>query len=158
MASTSLPGSTGPAARPRRWSRRQFGCLAFVGLPVVLIANEWLIRPLLNPLRRSPEAITAELLQQTPLGIPRSEVEAWVNSQGWPQGGTVRASDERSPIQRSLGSYQSYGMLTHVFVEWRFGPDGRLYWIEESGEWASLVATELADAAKRQVFGADGLV
>ena len=39
----------------------------------------------------------------------------------------------------------------------RFGPDGRLYWIEESGEWASLVATELADAAKRQVFGADGL-
>ena len=39
----------------------------------------------------------------------------------------------------------------------RFGPDGRLYWIEEAGEWASLVRDGAGDAAERQVFGADGL-
>jgi dipeptidyl aminopeptidase/acylaminoacyl peptidase len=39
----------------------------------------------------------------------------------------------------------------------RFGPDGRLYWIEESGEWANLVASGLADGAPRQDFTVDGL-
>jgi dipeptidyl aminopeptidase/acylaminoacyl peptidase len=40
----------------------------------------------------------------------------------------------------------------------RFGPDRRLYWIEESGEWANLAAVDLDDeAATPQRFEVDGL-
>src|SRR5262245_34622417 len=117
MSSTFPPDATAPKAWPRRWSRRRLGCLALLLLPLLLIANEWLIRPLLNPLRRSPDAITADLLQKTPIGTSRSEVEAWVISQGWGYGGIVGDSRGQSPIYRSLGSYETYAFLINVFAE-----------------------------------------
>jgi hypothetical protein len=117
-----------PSPQPPRSARRwRVGCLLLASLLVVLIVNEWLIRPLFNPLRRSPDAIAADLKQQMPLGTPRSEVQAWVNAQGWPQGGITGGSDAGTPpILRSLGSYETYGMLIDVFAEWWFGADRRL--------------------------------
>jgi hypothetical protein len=117
-----------PSLHPPRSARRwRIGCLLLAGLLLVLIVNEWLIRPLLNPLRRSADAIAADLQQKMPLGTPRSEVQAWVNAQGWPQGGITGGSDGGPPpILRSLGRYETYGMLIDVFAEWWFGPDGRL--------------------------------
>src|SRR5438105_14533838 len=118
MESKAIPDAGGPAPSPRRQVIRRVLCLVLVVAPAALVVNEWLIRPLLNPLRRSPNAIAADLRQEMPLGAPRSEVQAWVSAQGWPQGGTVRSSDGAPPIQRSLGSYETYGMLINVFVEW----------------------------------------
>ena len=123
MASTATPDTTGSAPQPRR---RRFGCLLLAGLPAAVVANEWLVRPLLNPLRRSPESIAANLLERSQPGSPRADVEAWAATAGWPRGGRVYSLGEEPPLQRVVGEYQSFGFTVLVFAEWVFGPDGRL--------------------------------
>lgn len=120
--------STQPGPGPRCWSRRRLGCLLLAALPVLLVGNEWLVRPLLNPLRRSPEAIQRDLLDRLPLGTPRAEVETWLNDQGWSWGGVHFAplGGSAPVVSHSLGEYSSFGFIVMVFAEWTFGPDGRL--------------------------------
>jgi hypothetical protein len=125
MASRPISDTTGTA--PRRWiTRRQLGCLLLVGVPAALVADQWLIRPLLNPLCRSPESIAADLLERMPPGATRAEVQAWADAQGWAWGGFPFPPGGEAPFQRTVGEYESFGFTVMVFAQWRFGPDGRL--------------------------------
>jgi hypothetical protein len=131
MASGPISDTTGSAPRPRRWiTRRRLGCLLLVGLPVAYVTDQCLVRPLLNPLRRSPESITADLLERMPPGSPRAEVEAWVDAQRWRHGGRPYPLAEVPPLQRVVGEYESFTFIVVVSAEWRFGPDGRLETVE----------------------------
>jgi hypothetical protein len=97
---------------------------------VALVVNEWLVRPLLNPLRQSPATIERALLERTPPGTLRAEVEAWVNAQGFGHGGRPYPLSTEWPVQRVLGRYSSLGFSVVVFAEWTFGLDGRLGVVE----------------------------
>jgi hypothetical protein len=111
-------------------TRRRRIAILILAVPVVAIAAEWVIRPILNPLRRSPAAITASLLEKTPPGSTRAEVVAWVNAQGWPAGGKPYPLNGEVPVQRILGKYDTYGFIVVVFAEWVFDTDGRLETVE----------------------------
>jgi hypothetical protein len=91
---------------------------------------EWLVRPALNPLRRSPSAISASLLEQTPRGATRAEVVAWADARGLPVGGTVFSLDEKGPVSRIIGEYSTYGLEVSVSAVWSFDKDGQLEAIE----------------------------
>lgn len=104
--------------------------MLLAGLMPALMLNELLIRPLLNPLRRSTEAITSGLLEHTPAGSRRTEVEAWVKRQGWRDGGRPYALGSKFPLQRLVGEYREFGFTVYVFAEWWFGADDRLEAVE----------------------------
>jgi hypothetical protein len=129
MLPTSVSDAKVAVPRPRRWARR-LGCLLPIGLLVVLLVNEWLVRPMLNPLRQSPAAIERELLERIPPGTPRAEVETWADVQGLGHGGRPYPLGTEWPVQRALGRYSSFGFTVVVFAEWTFGPDGRLVAVE----------------------------
>jgi hypothetical protein len=101
-----------------------------MGLLALLLTNEWLVRPLLNPLRQLPAAIERSLLEQTPPGTPRAEVVAWADARGLGHGGRPYQLGTEGPVQRVLGRYSSFGFTIVVFAEWTFGPDGRLRTVE----------------------------
>ena len=115
-----------------RWNQWRVGCVLLVGLPLLIIDYEWLIGPLVNPLRRSTEAIEQSLLEELPLGTPRAEVQAWADAKDMGFGGLrFKPVGEHDPmIHRQLGSYCSVGFRVEVFAEWDFGPDDRLISLE----------------------------
>lgn len=118
---------------PRRFTRRRIGCLLLLGLVIVLVVNEWLVRPLINPLLRSDSEIAANLLERTPIGSSRSELTAFVKAQGlWPGAdyGWMDTGRREDQCEQLLGSYWSFGFTVCVYADWFFGPDGRLQRVE----------------------------
>ena len=109
--------------------RRRITMLILV-VPVVAIVAEWTIRPMLNPLRRSPDAIAASLLEKTPPGTSRAEVVAWADAQGYGWGGRLTPIGAEVPVQRLVGTYSTYGFIVSVFAEWVFDENGRLVTVE----------------------------
>src|SRR6266436_714133 len=99
-------------------SRRQL----FILLGVVALAS-FLAGPLLwNPLRRPSGFVRSWLLGKTPVGTSRSEVEAFVKSQGWSIGAYGQAVGEPGPppssIQAGLGSYDGVPWRVFVHATW----------------------------------------
>jgi hypothetical protein len=86
------------------------------------------VLPLLNPLRRSEGDIAASLLEQTPPGTPREEVEALVRDRGWPRGG--RVFNEPDALSVAIGSYHDFPFGVTVFACWRFDEQGRVRTVE----------------------------
>jgi hypothetical protein len=111
-------------------TRRRLAALLIVAVPVVAITVEWLVRPILNPLRRSPGTIAASLLEQTQPGSTRAEVSGWVDAQGWRAGGKPYPFGGEVPVQRIVGEYDSFGFDVIVCAEWIFDKDGRLETVE----------------------------
>jgi hypothetical protein len=111
-------------------TRRRLAAILILAVSVVAIAVELLVRPILNPLRRSPETIAASLLEQTRPGSTRAEVLEWVDAQGWHAGGKPYPLGGEVPVQRIVGEYNSFGFQTLVSAEWVFDKDGRLETVE----------------------------
>ena len=69
------------------------------------------------------------MLGKTPVGTSRSEVEAFVKSQGWSIGayGTVgEPGPPSSSIQALLGSYTGVPWRVFVRATWLFDAEGKL--------------------------------
>jgi hypothetical protein len=109
----------------RSWSPGGVGCLLLLGLPAILIGYELLIGPLVNPLRRSNEAIEQSFLERHPLGSPRADVQAWADAKGFRMDFKEFGKQEHW-LLRHLDTYWTFGSWVEVYAEWEFGPDDRL--------------------------------
>jgi hypothetical protein len=85
-----------------------------------------------EPLRRSPDEIAASILEQTPPGSTRAEVQAVIARQGWWQS-RGRGLDE-GEIEVHLGTYKTI-LDTDVFVVWQFDDTGRLQTVHVQKLW-----------------------
>lgn len=128
MAPTPQSDETGIGQRRGRWTPRRIGCAVLVGLLLVLIVHEWLVGPLINPLRRSDSEVAADLLERTPIGSSRSDVKAFVTAQGYWPGENYGWKENR--CEQLLGSYWSFGFRVCVYADWFLGPDERLQRVE----------------------------
>jgi hypothetical protein len=108
--------------------RRTFLLLLAAGIAVVVCYV--FVLPLSNPLRRSAYHIAASLLEQTPPGTTREEVEALIRARGWPPGGTV--SNERDAVSVMLGDYYDLPFDIAVYARWKFDEHGRVLTVEVS--------------------------
>jgi len=116
----------------RRRIMSRLALLLLAAACVAFVLVEWVVRPAINPLRRSPDTIAASLLGKTPPGSAREDVERWVDAQGFQIGGTRFTSTGTPPMERVLGSYNSFGFTVEVTAEWVFDENGRLTTIEVS--------------------------
>ncbi len=88
------------------------------------------VLPLLNPLRRSENRIAASLLEETPLGTTREEVETFVCDRGWGHGGLAQDFGRDDALSVTMGHYQDFPFDVTVFACWRFDEHGRLRTVE----------------------------
>lgn len=89
-------------------------------------AYYYFVLPLRNPLRREPDQITDYLLELTPLGSTREEVQSRIHDRGWSIGYGVWMDEEPSTIRAILGEYQGIPFPMAVYANWMFDHDGRL--------------------------------
>lgn len=84
-----------------------------------------------RPLHRSEAKIRASLLERTPVGTPRSDVETFVAKQGWHRLDVApRSGNVQTPIEVYFGEYficGSWGFaMRGVYGTWGFDSDGRI--------------------------------
>jgi hypothetical protein len=97
---------------------------------LVAAAGYVFVRPFLDPnsLRRSGDQIAASLLELTPPGTAREEVEALIKERGWPPGGVVINDPNARSVM--LGQYRGFPFDITVFACWRFDARRRVRTVE----------------------------
>ncbi|HEV3440011.1 MAG TPA: hypothetical protein VG122_21775 [Gemmata sp.] len=91
------------------------------------------VLPQRNLLRRSTEEITAAMLQLTPLGSQRADVQNIVNHNGWGFGQDFK--DPPGTIGVVLGGYDDLIFDTTVFAYWVFDDQDKLQKIRVTKMW-----------------------
>jgi len=96
-----------------------------LGLLVVGVAAYLAVVEFPNPLRKSNEDVRALLLEQTPLGMTRADVEFLLKAKGWQHSFTV---DERgfNTARAIIGEYQGFPWWVFVEGVWVFDGEGKL--------------------------------
>jgi hypothetical protein len=101
-----------------------------LGVPIALAATVYACAPCFNPLRRSDASLAKWLLDLTPVGSTKEEVEAFGAGNGWTVGArtpiAVGSPAVREAHGRKIGSYYNLAWKVEVWAFWHFDEHGRL--------------------------------